>query len=118
MQDVRTLIVAFCATKVTLIDVMPEVVIHQDPHKKKRHRYQDMDTKTKKEEHSEDEQVVYEQTVIDIFDDLLARVDYVPGLAIKFCCQDGKEQTLAKVLDLFPNVAPDGTASRLNDTST
>jgi len=49
---------------------------------------------------------------------LLARVDYVPGLAIKFCCQDGKEQTLAKVLDLFPNVAPDGTASKLNDSAT
>jgi hypothetical protein len=50
--------------------------------------------------------------VSDIFDDLLAKVDYVPGLAVKFCCQDGKELTLAKILDLFPNVAPDGTASR------
>ena len=38
---IRKLIVAFCACKVTLIDMMPEEVII-NPHKKIRKRYQDM----------------------------------------------------------------------------
>jgi len=38
---VRALIVAFCASKVTLIDVMPEIV-EVEPHGKKKRRYQDM----------------------------------------------------------------------------
>ena len=52
------------------------------------------------------------QGVSDIFDDLLARVDYVPSLAIKFCCKDGKMQTLTRILESFPNIAPDGSATR------
>ena len=52
------------------------------------------------------------QNVAEIFDELLSQVDYVPGLAIKFCCKDGKAQTLAKILEYFPNIAPDGSAMR------
>jgi len=37
----------------------------------------------------------------------------VPGLAVRFCCRDGKNLTLAKILETFPNVNIDGTATRV-----
>ena len=53
------------------------------------------------------------QSVAEIFDELLSQVDYVPSLAIKFCCKDGKTQTLAKILESFPNISDeDGKATR------
>ena len=45
-------------------------------------------------------------------DELLAKVDYVPGLAVRYCCSDGKTITLGKILETFPNVAIDGKATR------
>ena len=51
-DKIRTLIVAYCATKVTLIDVMPEIEIAHYPHKKKRKRYQDMGNNQEAEENS------------------------------------------------------------------
>ena len=83
-------------------------------HKKIRKRYQDMDADKKEEQHSQDEQS-YQQEVNEIFDDLLAKADYVPGLAIRYCCVDGKTLTLAKILETFPCVATDGRATRHNE---
>ena len=47
MSEVRLLILAFCATKVTLIDVMPEVPViqkHKPPRKTTQRKYQDRGT--------------------------------------------------------------------------
>lgn len=54
-------------------------------------------------------------SVVEILDELLRQVDYVPALAIKFCCKDGKVQTLSKILEHFPNIAADGSAMRNSD---
>ena len=52
MQEIRLLILAFCASKVTLIDSMPETIIKSNLQRKKRTLY----GKSKaKEENSEDE---------------------------------------------------------------
>ena len=40
---------------------------------------------TQDQEVSQDEDA-YLQAMSDIFEDLLSKADYVPGLAIKFCC--------------------------------
>lgn len=44
MAEMRLLIFAYCATKVTMIDVMPEPVVYMDPQKKRKKRYQDSGT--------------------------------------------------------------------------
>ena len=91
MSEVRLLILAFCATKVTLIDVMPEEPViqkHKPPRKTTQRKYQDRGTEVQ-EENSQEESA-YIQSVSEIFDELLSKADYVPSLAIKFCCKDGK----------------------------
>ena len=113
MSELRLLVLAFCATKVTLIDVMPEppkVQKHKPPRKTTQRKYQDRGTDEPVE--NSQEESAYIQSVSEIFDELLSKVDYVPSLAIKFCCKDGKTQTLARILESFPNIGADGSATR------